>query len=108
MTTIPHPCLDVQTSASPHLSVPPWFAETVLIAGYLREQGILDALNQQVRLVRGRFGRYEVIDFLAVLVGYVLSGERAYCFVCQGRAAPATTSDDYLASYVTPRTKETL
>jgi hypothetical protein len=25
---------------------------------------------------RRRFGRYEVIDFLAVLVGYAISGER--------------------------------
>jgi hypothetical protein len=29
-----------------------------------------------VRLVRGRFGSYEPIDFLALLVGYALSGER--------------------------------
>jgi hypothetical protein len=29
-----------------------------------------------VRLVRGRFGRYEVLDFLALLFGYALSGER--------------------------------
>jgi hypothetical protein len=48
----------------------------VLIAGYLREHGLLEALKQQVRLVRGRFGCYEVIDFVAVLMGYALSGER--------------------------------
>jgi hypothetical protein len=29
-----------------------------------------------VRLVRGRFGNYEVIDFLALLIGYAISGER--------------------------------
>ncbi len=76
MCTIAHPCLDVQTSEQPQPSVPPWFAETVLIAGYLRAHGLLAALTQQVRLVRGRFGRYEAIDFVAVLVGYALSGER--------------------------------
>jgi len=29
-----------------------------------------------VRLVRGRFGTYESIDFLALLIGYAISGER--------------------------------
>ena len=29
-----------------------------------------------MRFVRGRFGNYEVIDFLAVLFGYAISGER--------------------------------
>jgi hypothetical protein len=29
-----------------------------------------------VRFTRKRFGRYEVIDFLAVLFGYAISGER--------------------------------
>jgi len=29
-----------------------------------------------VRLVRGRFGTYEPIDFLALLIGYAISGER--------------------------------
>lgn len=76
MSTIAHPCLDVQTSEQPQPSVPSWFAETILIAGYLRAHGLLAELNQQVHLVRGRFGRYEVIDFVAVLVGYALSGER--------------------------------
>ena len=30
----------------------------------------------RVRLVRGRFGSYEPIDFLGLLVGYAISGER--------------------------------
>jgi hypothetical protein len=29
-----------------------------------------------VRFARRRFGRYEVIDFLAILFGYAISGER--------------------------------
>jgi hypothetical protein len=33
-------------------------------------------MNEQVRFARKRFGRYEVIDFLAVLFGYAISGER--------------------------------
>jgi hypothetical protein len=79
MGTIPHPCVDIvdiHTTAAPQPSVPPWFAEIVLIAGHLRNRGLLEALSTQVRMVRGRFGRYEVIDFLAVLFGYAVSGDR--------------------------------
>ena len=37
---------------------------------------MLAAIEEQVRFARRRFGRYEVIDFLAVLFGYAISGER--------------------------------
>lgn len=33
-------------------------------------------ISEQVRFARRRFGHYEVIDFLAVLFGYAISGER--------------------------------
>jgi len=56
MTPIAHPGLDVQTSEQPQPAVPFWFAETVLIADYLRTHGPHDALTTQVRLVHGRFG----------------------------------------------------
>jgi hypothetical protein len=76
MGAVPHPCVDIHTTREPQPSIPPWFAEIVLIAGYLRSHGLLEALSTQVRLVRGRFGRYEVLDFLALLFGDALSGER--------------------------------
>jgi hypothetical protein len=76
MGTVPHPCVDIHTTPAPQPSIPPWFAEIVLMAGYLRGHGLLEALGAQVRLVRGRFGRYEVLDFLALLFGYAISGER--------------------------------
>jgi hypothetical protein len=47
-----------------------------LIVEHLRQQGILSKINERVRFTRRRFGRYEVIDFLAVLFGYAISGER--------------------------------
>ena len=34
------------------------------------------AIEEQVRFARRRFGRYELIDFVAVLFGYAISGER--------------------------------
>ncbi|MHB8600970.1 MAG: transposase family protein [Ktedonobacteraceae bacterium] len=47
-----------------------------MLSSYLRQHGILSKINEQVRFARKRFGRYEVIDFLAVLFGYAISGER--------------------------------
>jgi hypothetical protein len=46
------------------------------VAGYLREKGLLEIFASQLRLVRGRFGIFEPIDFVAVLLGYAISGER--------------------------------
>src|ERR1051326_9051721 len=52
------------------------FEEVVLLVGYLRKQRVLSRISEQVRFARRRFGRYEVIDFLAVLFSYAISGER--------------------------------
>jgi hypothetical protein len=52
------------------------FEEVVIIAGYLEKKGLLEAFAHQVPLVRGRFGTYEPIDFLALLIGYARSFER--------------------------------
>jgi hypothetical protein len=69
-------CIDVQTFPEDRPSVPAWFAEVVIIAHHLATKGLLDAFAHQVRLVRGRFGTYEPLDFLALLLGYAMSGER--------------------------------
>src|SRR5260370_18604335 len=73
---IPNPCIEVHTSPVDRFSVPDWFAEVVIIVQHLATKGLLDAFAHQVRLVRGRFGAYEPIDFLALLLGYAISGER--------------------------------
>ncbi len=76
MTSIVDGSVNIQTSSESNLSTPSWFGEAVLIISHLRKQGVLDAINSQVRFARRRFGQYEVIDFLAVLFGYAISGER--------------------------------
>jgi len=76
MTSIVDVSVDIQTSSESVPSTPSWFGEAALIIPYLRKQGILSAISSQVRLARRRFGHYEVIDFLAVLFGYAISGER--------------------------------
>ncbi len=37
---------------------------------------MLAKIAERVRFARRRFGRYEVIDFVVVLLGYAVSGER--------------------------------
>ena len=73
---ISNPCIEVHTTSEKRPSVPAWFAEVVIIVRHLATKGLLDAFAHQVRLVRGRFGSYESLDFLALLIGYAISGER--------------------------------
>lgn len=49
--------------------------EVAAFAQVLTHTGSLQTIQEQVRFTRARFGRYEVIDFVAVLIGYILSGE---------------------------------
>jgi hypothetical protein len=69
-----------RSSSRPQLasapSTPSWFGEVALLAGYLRKHGVLSQINERVRFARRRGVCYEVIDFLAVLFGYAISGER--------------------------------
>ncbi len=76
MTSIADNWVKIQTTSESNPSTPAWFGEVVVISSYLRKHGILSKINEQVRFARKRFGRYEVIDFLAVLFGYAISGER--------------------------------
>jgi hypothetical protein len=76
MTSIADGSVKIQTSAESNPPPPCWFGEVVLLIGYLRKHGVLSKISEQVRFARRRFGRYEVIDFLAVLFGYAMSGER--------------------------------
>src|ERR1700687_3803054 len=76
MTSIAYSPVSIQTSAHSVRTPPSWFEEMTLIAHHLERQGVLAVIEAQVRLARRRFGRYEVIDFLAVLFGYAISGER--------------------------------
>jgi len=88
---IPDPCIEVHTSPVNRPSVPAWFAEVVIVARHLAKKEVLDAFMHQVRLVRGRFGSYEPIDFLAVLIGYAISGERTLADFFE-RVAPFGTA----------------
>src|SRR5437660_9941305 len=73
---IPRQCIEVETSSVDRPSVPPWLAEVTILAQHLTTKGLLEAFAHRIRLVRGHFGSYEPIDFLALLLGYAISGER--------------------------------
>jgi hypothetical protein len=68
--------IHIQTSEHSVPVPPSGFGEVTLIASFLRKQGILDAIAEQVRFARRRFGHYDVLDFVVVLFGYAISGER--------------------------------
>ena len=76
MSSIADSSVTIQASYQSVPSTPCWLGEVTLIARYLRCRGALAALEEQVRFARRRFGHYEVIDFVAVLIGYAISGER--------------------------------
>lgn len=54
--------------------IPSWLGEVLLVGEYWRATGLLDRLQTQVRVNRGRMGQYEVCDFVLLLLGYAVSG----------------------------------
>ena len=49
--------------------------EVAAFAQVLTHTDILKTIQEHVRFVRARFGQYDVIDFVVVLIGYMVSGE---------------------------------
>ena len=76
MNSIANFPVNIQTSSQSVPSTPCWFGEVSLIAHFMKRQVVLVALEEQVRFARRRFGHYDLIDFVAVLLGYAISGER--------------------------------
>ena len=84
MESIADGSIIVQTSCQSVPSTPAWFGESALMRQHLRKHEVLSTIAERVRFSRRRFGHYEVIDFVAVLLGYAISGEHT----C---GAPSTT-----------------
>ncbi len=76
MKSIADSSVTIQTSSHSVPATPCWFGEVTPIAHYLRHQGVFALIEERVRFVRRRFGHYDLIDFVAVLLGYAISGER--------------------------------
>jgi len=56
-------------------SLPCWFGEVAIVAQVLTTSGVFKNIEEQVRFARARFGTYELVDFVAVLIGYAVSAE---------------------------------
>lgn len=76
MTSIADKTVKIQTISESTITTPAWFGEVVMISNSLQKHQVLTKISEQMRFARKRFGRYELIDFLAVLFGYAISGER--------------------------------
>lgn len=66
--------IELTTTEQVNLALPPWLAEVLLLGEYWRRTGLLDRLQTQVKVNRGRMGQYEVCDFVLILLAYAVSG----------------------------------
>lgn len=68
---------EVTIQIAPHSlpATPCWMGEVAVFAQVLSHSGILQSIQDHVRFARARFGQYDLIDFVVVLLGYAVSGE---------------------------------
>ena len=106
MSSIADGSVQLQTSSDVQFATPSWLGEVALVASHLQKQGLLTKVSERVRFARRRFGRYDVLDFLAVQIalchqwrantGSVLRDRASICFSLHGlvRTRPFTCSLD--------------
>src|SRR5437899_4229025 len=70
-----HPSVTIQITPESVPSIPSWMGEVAAFAQVLTHVGLLKAIQDHVQFARARFGQYDTMDFVVVLVGYALSGE---------------------------------
>ncbi len=71
-----HPSVHVQITPTSVPSTPSWLGEVAVLAHVFSQLGLQKAIEERVRFARARMGDYEVIDFVVMLIGYAVSGER--------------------------------
>jgi hypothetical protein len=71
-----HPSVTIQITPESAPSTPSWMGEVAAFAQVLTHVGILKAIQNHVQFARARFGTYDTIDFVVVLLGYALSNKR--------------------------------
>jgi hypothetical protein len=70
-----HPSVTIQVAPESVPSTPSWMGEVAAVAHVLTHVGVLKAIEDHVQFARARFGDYDTIDFVVVLLGYAISGE---------------------------------
>lgn len=70
-----HPSVHLQMASEALPSSPNWFGEVAIVAQVFITSGVLKNIEEQVRFARARFGTSELVDFVAVLIGYAVRAE---------------------------------
>jgi hypothetical protein len=70
-----HSSVHLQMTSENRPSVPHWLSEVAIVAQVFTTSSVLKNIEDQVRFARARFGTYELIDFVAILIGYAVSAE---------------------------------
>jgi hypothetical protein len=65
----------IQVTPDSKPTIPSWMGEVAAFAQVFTHTGLLKTIQDEVRFARARFGQYDLIDFVVVLIGYILSGE---------------------------------
>lgn len=68
--------VEIEERGEEKARIPSWFGEAVLLGKYWLESGLVGCLEEEVRVVRGRMGRYEVVDFVLLLNADGISGRK--------------------------------
>src|SRR5216684_7286367 len=74
-SSMTHPSVTIQVAPESVPSTPSWMGEVAAVAHVLTHVGVLNAIQDHVQFARARFGEYDTIDFVVVLLGYAISGE---------------------------------
>ncbi len=70
------PRVHIQIAPPSVPSTPSWLGEVAVLAHVFNRFGLQKAIQERVRFARASMGDYEVIDFVVLLIGYAVSGER--------------------------------
>ncbi len=70
-----YPGVTIQVAPESVASTPSWMGEVAAFAQVLSHVGLLKAIQNHVQFARARFGQYDTIDFVVVLIGYARSFE---------------------------------
>src|SRR6266550_36485 len=94
MSSIASSAVSIQTSPESVPSTPSWLGEVAIMAHYLTHLDLLEQIAERVRFARARFGIYDTIDFVVVLIGYSLSGEPTLKRICWPGHTPQARSNE--------------
>ncbi len=75
-TSMTHSSVTIQVAPHSVPSTPSWMGEVAAFAQVLTHVGLLKTIQTHVQFARARFGTYDTIDFVVVLLGYARSFER--------------------------------